>query len=422
VTDLTAAKLTEDYPNFKALNSTTAIAYVLNQATLTPLFGSSTTNDLAAEEIGDGNLNLVFRVFAPNEPTRSVIIKQALPYVRMVGESWPLTLDRARIEATALAAYQAIIPARVPHLYHYDPEMCLTVMEDLKDYVTMRKGLVTGQFYPKVGQHLGEFMAETLFRTSDFFLKPEVKKAKVVQFTNPELCRITEDLIFDEPYRPNVENNHWNPLIDHAVTQLQSENNQEVKRGVFWLRLSFMTHSEALIHGDLHTGSVMVTPNDTRIIDPEFAFYGPMAFDLGAVFANLLLNYCAQEYHIRDLKPRQEFQAYLLNTARTVWQTFLERWQALWSENIGQEWHAGGEAFKLHLAQETLGFAGCKMIRRIVGLAHVADLETIPDPQERATAEIRALTIGQWLISNYRKLTHYDKFIETLVQSVLLAE
>ncbi len=420
MTDITSAKLTEYHPNFRALNTTTVIEYVLNQTALTSLFGSSTAEDLAAEEIGDGNLNLVFRVFAPNQPGRSVIIKQALPYVRLVGESWPLTLDRARIEATALTAYQSIIPARVPHLYLYDSEMCLTVMEDLKDYVTMRKGLVAGQMYPKAGQHLGEFMAETLFRTSDFFLKPEEKKAKVVQFTNPELCRITEDLIFDEPYRPNVENNHWNPLIDQAVTQLQSEENQEVKQGVFWLRLSFMTHSEALIHGDLHTGSVMVTSSDTRIIDPEFAFYGPMGFDLGAVFANLLLNYCAQEYHIPELKPRQEFQAYLLDTARTVWQTFLGRWQALWSEHIGPEWQAGGEAFKLHLAQETLGFAGCKMIRRVVGLAHVADLETIADPQQRAAAEIRALKIGQWLIRNYGKLKHYNEFSETLAQTVLL--
>ena len=47
-----------------------------------------------------------------------------------------------------------------------------------------------------------------------------------------------------------------------------------------------MTHGEALIHGDLHTGSVMVGGGRAAAIDPEFAFYGPVGFDLGALWAN----------------------------------------------------------------------------------------------------------------------------------------
>jgi 5-methylthioribose kinase len=50
-------------------------------------------------QVGDGNLNLVFIVRGPAE---TVVVKQALPYVRCVGESWPLTLDRAFYENAAL--------------------------------------------------------------------------------------------------------------------------------------------------------------------------------------------------------------------------------------------------------------------------------------------------------------------------------
>ena len=39
--------------------------------------------------MGDGNLNLVFIVKGPQG---GVAVKQALPYVRLVGESWPLPL------------------------------------------------------------------------------------------------------------------------------------------------------------------------------------------------------------------------------------------------------------------------------------------------------------------------------------------
>ena len=55
------------------------------------------------------------------------------------------------------------------------------------------------------------------------------------------------------------------------------------------LKLKFLTSAEALVHGDLHTGSIMVTEEDTRAIDPEFAFFGPMGFDVGALIGNLLI-------------------------------------------------------------------------------------------------------------------------------------
>lgn len=45
---------------------------------------------VSAQEVGDGNLNLVFKVFDRQGVSRA-IVKQALPYVRCVGESWLLT-------------------------------------------------------------------------------------------------------------------------------------------------------------------------------------------------------------------------------------------------------------------------------------------------------------------------------------------
>lgn len=45
---------------------------------------------VSAQEVGDGNLNPVFKIF-DTEGVSRIIVKQALPYVRCVGESWPLT-------------------------------------------------------------------------------------------------------------------------------------------------------------------------------------------------------------------------------------------------------------------------------------------------------------------------------------------
>jgi 5-methylthioribose kinase len=45
-------------------------------------------SNLLCNEIGDGNLNLVFKV-KDSKTEESIIIKQALPYAKVVGESWP---------------------------------------------------------------------------------------------------------------------------------------------------------------------------------------------------------------------------------------------------------------------------------------------------------------------------------------------
>jgi len=55
----------------------------------------SQDDTLTVSEVGDGNLNLVFIVSSSN---KQVIVKQALPYVRCVGPSWPFPLSRAYFE------------------------------------------------------------------------------------------------------------------------------------------------------------------------------------------------------------------------------------------------------------------------------------------------------------------------------------
>ena len=52
------------------------------------------------------------------------------------------------------------------------------------------------------------------------------------------------------------------------------------------------------------------------------------------------------------------------------------------------------------LFEDSLAFAGLKMIRRILGLAHVEDLESIADPETRALCERRALRLGRELVVN----------------------
>ena len=70
------------------------------------------------------------------------------------------------------------------------------------------------------------------------------------------------------------------------------------------------------------------------------------------------------------------------------------------------------------LFSDTIGFAGCKMIRRIFGLAHVADFETIADKDLRAKAERKALRLARsFLVDRERFVT-----IEAVGEAVVAAD
>ncbi|EGL20101.1 MULTISPECIES: S-methyl-5-thioribose kinase [unclassified Paenibacillus] len=390
---------------YHALTEAEAIAYAKG---LPNIFAPDAV--LTSREIGDGNLNLVFHI-SDEKAGRSLILKQALPYAKVVGESWPLTLDRARIESEALQLQGSLCPDLVPHVFAYEKELALTVMEDLSDHVIMRKGLIEKNKYPLFAKHIGRFMARTLFFSSDLGMNQQEKKLRVGRFINPELCKITEDLIFDDPYRDSENNSIEDHLKDavHAIWQ-----DRELHLEVAILRNTFLTRAEALLHGDLHTGSIFIKEDSTKVIDPEFAYYGPMGFDIGAVLANLLLNYAGQEGWSAGEAERTDYREYLLETVKEVWTVFEREFRALWdNETVDpmSETPAYQDWYMNRVLQETIGFAGCKMVRRIYGLSHVADIDGIEDAAARERAQRLALAIGTTLIKRGRQASSIDELI-----------
>ncbi len=389
---------------YRAFDATTVLDYLAGVPALAERLGSRGT--WRAREVGDGNLNLVFVV---EGEAGAAVVKQALPYVRLVGESWPLPLKRSFFEWHALTRQAAIQPERLPALYHFDEGHALVAMEYLTPHVILRKELVAGRRFPLLAEHMGAFLAETLFRTSDLYMDAAAKKRDVALFAdNVELCAITENLVFTDPYFDAPLNRWTRPGLERAALALRADRDAKVAAQEM-LRL-FATKAEALLHGDLHTGSVMVTADDTRVIDPEFAFYGPMGFDLGAFLANLYLSYFAQGGYAEE---RREHESWLLDTAEAVWGAFETRFRRLWrmertgilfARSVFEAQHdaAGAELacsrFLADVRADAIGFAGAKMIRRLVGLAHVEDMESIADPNARAAREAPALQMGRELL------------------------
>jgi 5-methylthioribose kinase len=403
-----------DSPVFEALSAETLPVRLGGNAAVTGRIGDDLSR-WTIREVGDGNLNLVFIVTGEKG---AVIVKQALPYVRLVGESWPLPLRRSFFEYHALRRQAVRDPGMVPEIFFFDEAQAIIVMEFLSPHIILRRALIDGRMRPKVGRDLGNFVARTLFRGSDLSMVTREKKQDVALFCdNVELCDITENLVFSDPYFEATLNRHTTPQLDPLVAELRAD--RDLKVEAQRLKHLFSAKAETLCHGDLHTGSVMVTDDETRVIDPEFAFYGPISFDIGMLIANFWMNYFAQAGHETAPGARDDMRAYLLDTIETLWETFRSEFAHLWrTERRGILYQASlfedrrdplaaEQALNIVLDEiwsEMLGFAGIEIHRRILGLAHNADFETIVDPDRRASCESKALKLGRHLAVNRQRI------------------
>ncbi len=359
----------------------------------------------SVREVGDGNLNLVFIVTGP---AGQLVVKQALPYVRLVGDSWPLPLKRAFFEYHALTRQAARDPGMVPQIYHFDETQALIVMEYLSPHIILRGKLIKGERVQGLGPALGKFCARTAFRGSDLSMDAGQKKADTALFAgNVELCDITEQLVFTDSYY-DAERNHHTPELQPAVDRLRAD--PAVKAAAQMMLMRFTSGGETLMHGDLHTGSVMCTDSDTKVIDPEFAFYGPFGFDLGMLISNYLMAYFSQPAH-RPPDGLDAYQDWLLSVIEETSGAFIEEFKHLWAtqragiiyprslwEDQGQSSDGARDGLLTHIWNDAMGFCGVELHRRILTLAHNADFETIEDTAARAKLEARSLDLGRSLL------------------------
>ena len=356
------------------------------------------------KEVGDGNLNLVFIV---KSSAGSAIIKQALPYVRLVGDSWPLPLYRAFFEYHALTRQAARAKDSVPQVYYFDNNQALIIMEYLEPHKILREKLILGETVDHLADTLGKFCARTAFRGSDLSLDTaKVKSDRALFSGNVAIPAITEGLAFCDPYF-NAEMNSNTPGLEKIVEVLRSD--IEMKSRVQHFFRLYSAQQDTMCHGDLHSGSIMCTSWESKVIDPEFATYGPFGFDLGMLFANYFMAFFSQPEHRSD--NLEGYQSWILEVIVDTWEMFVEEFSQLWNtERTGMlypktmfedQGHSSERALQDLLNdiwRNSLGFCGIEMHRRCLSLAHNADFETIEDLGRRASLEARNLMMGRDLV------------------------
>lgn len=319
-------------------------------------------------EIGGGNLNFIFRVQGVSG--NSLIIKHAPPYLRMLGETFALTQERICAEMHTMRYFQTIAPSYVPHVYLCDEERFCFAMEDLREFRLMQnRSDVPLCIYEK----LGDFLALLFLNTPP----PRLEG----YYENAALKRISDEYIFCFPHIAD------HPALVRVPYFTPRPKSPHFDATIAWLRTRFLEAKEHLLHGDLHTGSVMSDGCDLKIIDAEFAFFGPLGFDAGVLIAHILFD---------------EIHAYCSD--QTVHYT--KRIQALF-----RGFEARAHTVSLAFLRESVGFCGAELYRRLLVPAKAKPLEALPNVSQKAQAYALSETLAIDLVEACLHVESLEDFL-----------
>ena len=379
------------FDHYFQMNVDDVIEYTLEKAKEIPWDQASME---AVVPPSHGNLNYVYQVW--DGKGHSIYIKQAGTEARISKDMKP-SRDRNRLESEIIILEDKLAPGMVPHIYFFDTVMCACGMEDCSDYAVMRDAMLKHETFPKFAEDIASFMVNTLLLSSDVVMDHREKKELVKKFISPDLCDITEKLVLMEPYNDlNKRNNVYAPNADFVKKELYED--EALHLEVAKLKFKFMTDAQALLQGDLHTGSIFIRQDSTKVFDSEFGTYAPMGYDIGNVVANLIFAYD------NGLSTEDEpFCQWTLETIEKTMDLFIEKFNKKYDEAATEpmarvkgfrEWYLAG------ILRDTAGYAGTELHRRTVGMANVVDVTLITDEKKRLLAERINILAGKNYILN----------------------
>ncbi|UQZ88074.1 S-methyl-5-thioribose kinase [Deltaproteobacteria bacterium Smac51] len=375
---------------------------------------------LECREIGDGNINYVFQVF--DDHGKSLIVKQAGEATR-ISEALRLSTDRGRIEASVLQIEEELCPGMVPRLYLYDPIMCVMAIEYMEGYSMMRTAVIRHEKFPKFADQISTFMVDTLLPTTDVVMNHKDKKKRAASFINPDLCEVSEDLVYTEPYTDlNGRNNVFPPNLDFIRREVYED--LDLRLEAAKLKFEFMNNAQALIHGDLHTGSIFINQDKIIVFDPEFAFYGPIGYDVGNIIANMVFVWINADATMSGA-DQSAYKKWVEETIRDIADLFIKKFRAAFQAKVTDplaqtpgflDWYLDS------ILADTAGVCGLELMRRTVGMANVKDITTIEAPDKRLRAERIVVMLAKNCIKARTAFKSGGDYLEALFRAVETAD
>ena len=354
----------------------------------------------------DGRVNAI-TIIRSATGKHSLVCKQIMPYVKLSEESpsYTLPMERFSLEIHSLTFWDSICPGSVPRLYLTDERNSLMLMEDLSHLTLLSVELLKGSYLPNLSRQLGEFLGKTAFYTSRLFLTQDEMYQLKQLFTVCNTKTAWDHFMFTgtilQPAHPSV-NPHIQESLEHFCKQ------PRIRQATLRLRDIYMEKQHCLIHSDLHSSNILVDRQTMKVLDTEYATYGPVSFDIGRLISSFILSYGALLPQDLSLAKKIDYPAYLLSLIEETYHHFETSLEAAWKQHLpkDRDYHNPyNQFFRKTILQETLGFAACAAISRIYDGGLPFDFKEIPDLKQRAMGLTYILHLAEYLLVNNHRLT-----------------
>lgn len=368
-----------------------------------------------AEEDGDGYLNFIYRV---SDGKRNIILKQGRSEGR-VALFQDLSAERNRLEYEYMKLCQSIVPNYIPRLYFYDVENRIFATEDVSYLQIARFQLNKSMMFPELAEHAAEFMAKMHFYTSDYYLDTETFRKLRMHFNNHKMRSIFDEMMFIS-YAHGTEGEAFQirEELDPYVRDIVLDPAVVLER--YKMRDLYMNKSEALIHGDFHTSNMFVGSDEMKVIDMEYVFCGPMAFDVGYLEGHLLSQFiCAsfRDYEIEE--NRREFQAYILASMQQLFEDYCRDFFSYWEKDakkLYQNVKGLKETVRANLLKDMIGFCASTHIYRCTSIVDYPEYDALEDPDKKLNAIILSVMMDRRMLLNRENYQSVEEFIDEMLQ------
>jgi len=331
----------------------------------------SAGSTMTATEIEGGNLNYAFCV--TDEKGNAVFVKQAPDFIKCFGPEAKLHRERLKLEVEVYNEWTSTLGDEVavrflPRIYHSDFDNMCFIMEFLGSYVLLDKRLYEGLSSEVTPRRMGEFMALAHAKTHSSLVGAERAETLTKTFENRKLRDIQLEYVFTKAFE--AERSEW--MRSDAAFMAELEEVRSIYNGKNKDNL-------ALLHGDLHPGSVMVNDEgEAKVIDYEFGIYGPPGLDIGSFLSGYVLAYIFQA-----IADNGSVLATLHASIELFWTTYAEK-----ARKTGL-----AEAIIDSIGEDAVAFTACEVARTALGFAGVRGLP-IKDESVKLKVEEKAVRLA----------------------------
>ena len=382
-----------------------------------------TSGQVAVSAIGDdeedsqGLINYLFRA---RNGQKSIIIKQARSNMRLDDDvestdaSYCPPQDRNYSEYLTMKLRRAISPGCVPEVYYADRENHVFLMEDVSYLKPGRAQLAHNVMIDSLAERVADFLADIHFYTTEFYLDTGEFRELGRRFVSTGMRAIMENWLFlrDTP------THQCPPLTQHFLPYIFAD---DIVVQSHILRHKYMNTTQAFIHSDIHTSNIFASDSQLKVIDMEYTFAGPVAYDLGYFLASLVSQYCSAVFRpFPSEKERAEFKQYLLASIYNLVDRYQKRFAVHWDDEAKEVYRACPgfrDAFLAGIVPDTAGYAAMPMFTLCVSsFGFTQEFEVIEDERLKLHALQLHCSLGRRFLMNRERIRTPRDMVTTVLE------